>query len=117
MDEKNIPLPCPRLQLRWEVVPPEKVKGGWDLACYYELVIPPGCESDLRLKKGATELVINMHGRGPGTRSSTGPPGRWNRDHLPFREGAHAFWDRAHLGNLPVYVIDPDGVAHLRENR
>jgi hypothetical protein len=27
----------------------------------------------------------------------------------PFRDGAHAHWDAKQFGNLPIYVVAPDG--------
>lgn len=111
-------LSAPRLQLRWE-----KIERGpatkW--LCHYELVVPLG-EYDIRAEQegprggrrpNLTEMVVVMGG--PTERSGGGTPCT-DRDGTlycdpPYRDGAHAQWDAKALGNLPIYVIAPDGRA------
>lgn len=106
----------PHLRLRWE-----KTERADYWLCYYELVIPLD-KADIRREvykdgKLIAERVCNVVSMGsPTKRTSTRVPccyGDWD---APFRDGAHAMWDAAKLGNLPVYVIAPDGRAFLRPN-
>jgi len=115
-------LPAPRLQLRWTKAEPNDRRYEW--ACHYELVIPLG-EYDIRREsydddgnctKGPREAVIPM--KPPSLRGSSQTPcqaqdGTRYYD-PPFRDGAHAHWDAAVLGNPPIYVIAPDGTAFAR---
>ena len=116
------PLPAPRLQLRWVKADPNSLGHEW--ACHYELVIPLG-ELDIRreiyddegsVTKGPMEAVIQM--KLPTLRRDTRTPCQYQDGARyydpPFRDGAHAAWDAAVLGNPPIYVIAPDGVAFKR---
>lgn len=118
------PLPAPRLQLRWaEAEPNER---GFQWACHYELVLPLG-EHDIRREVydeygeqtgEVSELVAAL--KPPTLRDGGGYPceaqdGTRYFD-PPFRDGAHAQWDAAVLGGLPIYVIAPDGEAFKRPN-
>lgn len=111
-------LPAPRLQLRWE---PFTGKPGFQWQCHYELVIPLG-KYDIRAEQTGprggkrpdlTELVLAI--KEPSIRGSDGVPctaqdGTRYYD-APYRDGAHAKWDAKVLGNPPIYVIAPDGMA------
>lgn len=114
-------LPAPRLQLRWAV----SIEPGYQWMCHYELVIPLG-KSDIRAeqegprggkKKNLTELAIPIKPpsfRGSTCTPCTGMDGTRYYD-APYRDGAHAQWDAEVLGNPPIYVIAPDGVAFLKD--
>jgi hypothetical protein len=118
-------LPAPRLQLRWEK--PEQRINGYNWLCHYELVIPLDQydvraeqydeEGDL-LPEKLKEQTIPMR-EGASMRGSEGIPcttmGGDRYYDSPFRDGAHAYWDAKLLGNLPIFVIAPDGVAFKRE--
>lgn len=101
------------LRLRWEDDP-----SGW--LCHYELVIPLDI-FDVRReiyeggkKVGTrTDMVLPMNG-GPVRRMKNGglPPclnadGSYYYDR-PFRDGVHAQWDSAQLGNIPIVVVALD---------
>lgn len=108
----------PHLRLRWEKT--DQPEFNW--LCYYELVIPFD-EHDIRRevydKNGelVAERFCNVISMGsPTRRRSTTPPCCGNVFDAPFRDYAHAEWDAKKLGNLPVYVIAPDGRAFLRPN-
>ena len=115
-------LPTPRLQLRWCKAEPNDRHYEW--ACHYELVIPLD-EYDIRREtydedgnctKGPRKAVIAM--KPPTLRGSDSTPcqaqdGSRYYD-APYRDGAHANWDAAVLGNPPIYVIAPDGTAFAR---
>ena len=115
------PLPAPRIQLRWEACTSDP---RWQWQCHYELVIPL-TKYDIRAEQEGPrggrrpplrELVIPV--KQPSVRNSTGVPctaqdgSRYFDD--PYRDGAHAQWDAQHLGNPPIYVIAPDGMAFSR---
>jgi hypothetical protein len=125
--KRRAKLPAPRLQLRWEKN--DGLHGyaihkyGW--LCHYELVLPLD-KFDIRREvrgprggiKKIRELVAPL--KGPSARGSSSTPctcpfkgTRYYDD--PFRDGAHAQWDAKLLGNLPIYVIAPDGVAFKHE--
>lgn len=110
-----LPLPAPRLQLRWATNPDEP---GW--ICYYELVLPLR-EFDLRREvyddkderlPDITEMPLLIRTT---TRTGNGTPcTARNGDRYsdpPFRDSAHAMWDSEALGGMPIFVIAPDGVA------
>ncbi|HEP6276813.1 TPA: hypothetical protein VDA67_006462, partial [Burkholderia vietnamiensis] len=116
-------LPAPRLQLRW--ITSDEPGYGWE--CHYELVLPLG-EFDIRAEQegpdgerlpNLKELVVPM--KKPTLRSSSGIPctaqdgSRYYDD--PYRDGAHAWWDSKVLGNPPIFVIAPDGMAFPRPDR
>ena len=119
---KRPKLPAPRLQLRWA---PSTLKPGYQWECHYELVIPLG-KYDIRTEQegprggrrpNLREVAIPM--KPPSLRGSDGIPcttrtgERFYDD--PFRDGAHAFWDAKVLGNPPIFVIAPDGMAFERK--
>lgn len=114
-------LPVPRLQLRWE----PSTHPEWRWQCHYELVILLG-QYDIRReaykdgiqlkRKLPRELAIPM--KPPSCRSSgnkfppcTSSDGKQRYADTPFRDGAHASWDALQLGNPPIFVIAPDGMA------
>lgn len=118
MEVGSTPLPAPRIQLRWL---PSTLRREYQWECHYELVIPLD-KHDVRAEQvgprggrrpNLKELVIPI--KEPSVRGSTGTPcmaqdGSRYYD-PPFRDGAHAQWDAAVLGNPPIYVIAPDGMA------
>ncbi|NBW08283.1 MAG: hypothetical protein EBR82_09670 [Caulobacteraceae bacterium] len=123
-------LPAPRLQLRWEANPDylsAKPGGRYRWLCHYELVIPLD-KHDIRadvyrgerlLKRKALELVVAIKPpscRGSDREPCTGTDGSRFYDD-PFRDGAHAHWDSKHLGDPPIYVIAPDGMAFKRDRK
>ena len=114
-------LPTPRIQLRWE----ESAGTGYKWQCHYELVILLD-KYDVRRevyrngrelkRKLPRELAIPM--KQPSLRSSSNPhppctsmDGKSRYADTPFRDGAHAMWDAAQLGEPPIFVIAPDGMA------
>lgn len=122
-------LPAPRLQLRWERntgAPRGRFMMATDVEwlCHYELVLPLG-EFDIRREVydedgdqiGEVDVLV-VPLKGPTIRTSGANvvpcwdhrEGRAYCDG-PFRDSAHAKWDAALLGNLPVFVIAPDGMA------
>ena len=114
-------LPVPRLQLRWM---PSTIKPEYNWECHYELVLPLG-EWDVRAERyddegeplpKLTELVVPM--KSPSLRESSNTPcgdSRGKRYYdAPFRDGAHAWWDSKLIGNPPIFVIAPDGMAFER---
>jgi hypothetical protein len=67
-------------------------------------------------RKLPRELVIPM--KTPSFRNSSShyPPctsgdGGQRYADTPFRDGAHAKWDAIQLGDPPIFVIAPDGMA------
>lgn len=124
MDAKK--LPAPRIQLRWAKNDgPKKHEYRW--LCHYELVLPLDKydiradiygKGDIPLKKKRKELVVAM--KEPSLRGSSNTPctamdGTRYFD-APFRDGAHAHWDAKLIGNPPIYVIAPDGMAFKRND-
>lgn len=115
-------LPAPRLQLRWA---PSTRRREYPWECHYELVLPLR-EHDIRREvfdddgevvRKVSEVVVPM--KEPSLRSGDRVPcqeqdGTCIYD-APYRDGAHAQWDAAALGGLPIYVIAPDGRAFKRE--
>ena len=111
-------LPAPRLQMRWEVNPDAESR--YEYLCHYELVMPLG-EHDIRreiydddgqLTGKKAELVLPMGG--PSKRGCDVPPcvsthSKEKYFDPPYRDGAHARWDAAALGGLPIWVIALDG--------
>lgn len=125
MSDEQTPLPAPRLQLRWALATPEERRFnnfGW--ACHYELVLPLD-KHDVRREVydengdpagEVSELVVPI--KSPSLRGGGGTPceaqdGSRYYD-APYRDGAHARWDAAVLGNPPIYVIAPDGTPFKR---
>lgn len=108
----------PRLQMRWEK---GSAKPGFGWSCHYELVMPLG-KHDVRAtvyddagdETGETLTEFTVAMKGPSVRGSSSTPCVDQRDgslyyDSPFRDGAHAQWDAALLGNLPVFVMALDG--------
>jgi hypothetical protein len=117
-------LPAPRLQLRWEAN-----KGGpaYQWQCHYELVLPLD-KYDIRREVynddgeeigEVDELVVAL--KPPSLRGSSCTPCKAQDGtpyyDPPYRDGAHAGWDAKVLGNPPIYVIAPDGMAFKREEK
>ena len=112
---------APRLQMRWvrEEGPSEfsfTTENDW--LCHYELVLPlrefdirPEVYVDGEQVDEVSELVIPI--KGPTRRGSNGTdPCSWEGFDAPYRDGVHAGWDSDVLGDLPIFVIAPDGRAH-----
>lgn len=111
------PITSARIQLRWEVLPYDY---GWK--CHYELILPLGefdvRREDRRGRKIRDHLVIKLckstttrqGGRTPCDASGWMGPGARYFD-PPYRDGAHAAWDAALLGNIPIVCIAPDGTV------
>lgn len=115
-------LPAPRLQLRWAEADDGDKHYQWQ--CHYELVLPLR-EHDIRrevydaegMQTGeVSELVVPL--KPPTRRGSNCEPCRAQDGtsycDAPYRDGAHAGWDAAALGGLPVYVIDVQGRPFLK---
>lgn len=103
-------LSVPRLQLRWE----EASDGMWERVCHYEMVFPlreHDCRNDSKTNFAVVALGRTRQG---GARPDWGLDLGWR---TPFRDGAHAQWDSAVFGGLPVYVIAPDGRFALMETK
>lgn len=102
---KRSRLPCPRIEFEW--VPSEQ---GWATKwCMYWLVLELG-HSDIRAEGGDGKLGVFREWYIPmGETQSTGSdrrPVSNGRVDTPFRDGAHAHWDRLALGlpDLPTYA-------------
>ncbi|MDX4957865.1 hypothetical protein [Delftia acidovorans] len=112
-------LPAPRLQLRWMLSAADPAHQ-WE--CHYELVMPLR-GGDIRAERigprggklsALKELAIPMKPptlRGGKSTPCTCPFKGTRFYDAPYRDGAHAQWDAAALGNLPLFVIAPDGMA------
>jgi hypothetical protein len=106
-------MPAPRLELRWVRTGPT-----WtNRDCLYNLVIPLG-EHDIRREDRNGIKVRSCQTVELGKTTATG--GRcplYDGDEAidtPFRDGAHAKWDSAALGGLPIYAVC-SGMAMLLE--
>lgn len=97
-------LPAPRLQLRW-------TQDEWERLCHYELVIPLG-EHDIRNDAKTGYGVIEL-GRTRSRGGSTPWEAGQREWRMPYRDGAHARWDSAAFGGLPIYVLAPGIVPIL----
>jgi len=101
-----VAMPCPRLELRW-------VKSGeswYERECVYSLVFPLG-ELDIR----STDVEGNPRERSleisrTKVRGGNGEPPICDGEvYTPYRDGAHAFWDRDALGgHLPIVAVCED---------
>lgn len=124
-------LPLPRLQLRWSPKPvpqsdkkvaadarlgrrmaeamgvPYQPAQTWE--CFYELVMPVG-QYDIRNEHYYAGFILIPISATRRSGSATNPPCKFGPD-TPYRDGSHAYWDAKALGWLPIYVIDPAGVA------
>ena len=110
-------LPAPRLELRWRALTSAEAKlhGDGGSICDYDLVLPLS-DIDLRVPtKGPKVLRVNI-GQ---TISSGSVADRLGKDRIsvPFRDGAHAMWDRVHVGNPPVYAVVGNKAQLQEENR
>jgi len=103
----------PRLELRWEDKRTDKDGFVYTVECVYSLVLNLG-KYDIRAEradeKGRTlPNVTTMTVRIGGTLSTgTASKRYWEKDDRvdePFRDGAHAQWDAAQLGDLPIYAV------------
>lgn len=92
-------LPSPRIQLRWE----HADDGG--SICHYELVFPLE-KADVRNDAGAGHCVVALN---RGQKSSPYRPETDGSIRVPWRDGVHAKLDSRHLGNPPIFAIDPTG--------
>jgi hypothetical protein len=91
-------LPVPRLEFAWIPSP----DAGWmDFTVEYRLVMKHLLDYDVIVPLGSTRT---RGGNDTDPRTREGGVARC----LPFRDGAHAHHDAAHLG-LPLYAIGPDG--------
>jgi hypothetical protein len=113
-------LATPRIQLRWM---PSTLRREYKWECHYEIVILLGEfdirrevydeDGEMKKKKLPRELVIQIKGpslRG-GQTTPCGEVGGERYADTPFRDGAHAMWDALQLGEPPIFVIAPDGMA------
>lgn len=113
---KRSGLPCPRLE--FEHVPSER---GWGTRwCMYWLVLELG-PSDVRAEDEDGKLGVYRERYIPmGETKSTGGDRRpvWNGEvNTPFRDGAHAHWDRIALGlpDLPTYARCEEDVTLIEQ--
>jgi hypothetical protein len=63
------------------------------------------------------ELVIPM--KPPSLRDGERVPCQFDGGRfydVPFRDGAHAYWDAKQLGDPPIFVIAPDGTSFSRSD-
>jgi hypothetical protein len=106
-------MPAPRLELRWVDIEPIDGDFRWTVECRYSLVLALG-ESDIRAERDdeAGNPLPNLKEKSVliGTTRSTGTAAKRHNAvtdliDAPFRDGAHAAWDRSQLGNLPVYAV------------
>ena len=117
-------LGAPRLQLRWAAAEPNDRHMQW--ACHYELVLPLA-EHDIRREVYGDDgemtgkvdtLIVAL--KPPSLRGSSSTPCEDQNGERycdpPFRDGSHSKWDAALLGDLPVYVIAPDGESFAWAN-
>lgn len=106
-------LPAPRLQLRWS----RDGRYQYELTCYYEMIIPlieHDCRNDA--KQGFAVVELSRTSVGGGSDDRFNSTDVWML--TPFRDGSHIQWDcEAFGGNLPMYVITPDGKAHALPKR
>jgi hypothetical protein len=106
------------LRLRWE----KSDQPDCDWLCHYELVMPFD-EYDIRSevynnkRELVAKLLCNVIPMGkPTKRTSKRVPCHDHDYDAPFRDGSHASWDSARLGNIPVCVMAPDGRVYMRPN-
>jgi hypothetical protein len=105
-------MPAPRLELRWTDEGPFNCESfEATVACVYSLVIALG-EYDIRGESADAngeplpqkrEKAIEL-----GRTFSTNKAANRLKDgwiDTPYRDGAHAQWDSAQLGNLPIYAV------------
>lgn len=102
-------LPCPRLELRWDVEdapPPDGYPTGTK-ACRYLLVVPLG-QWDIRREdedgnqvRETSETELGCTVRGGGNPQMVWPES--NSIDTPYRAHSHARWD-SHLLKIPAYA-------------
>lgn len=107
----------PFIQLRWARLEFETRNSPYQWICYYELVIPLR-RWDIRRENARgipekTSLTVKISG--PTKRGSDVEPCRLADGSLywdpPWRDGVHAEWDAALLGDLEIVVIACDGTV------
>lgn len=107
------------LQLRWTV---NDGSTGWrsdGWLCHYELVIPLD-ENDIRREDEdgndvQPEIIVAL--KPPTWRGGSIEPCSNDEYDAPFRDGAHALWDSAKLGDIPIIVIGLDGKRFYRTEK
>ena len=110
---QRLVMPCPRLEFNW-------VKTGHDWRkreCIYYLVLPLG-EYDVRREdkegnKVRDENYVELGRTSINGGRSTPPIFEDGKVETPFRDGVHAKWDSAVLGNLPVFSVCGDVVSQI----
>ncbi len=111
MAKRTLPLPYPRLELRWRK-PTAKEKADSDLGatwcCDYMLVLHKRHNGDARCNgpRGAyaardVEFLLNTTARGGGPEEPLNPDGTVD---TPFRDGCHIQWDSRVL-RIPAYAV------------
>lgn len=109
-------VPCPRLELRWEPcnIEVESIDCNWK--CTYSLVFPLG-EHDLRstdVDGNPREMSLEIGS----TLSRIHPPSTPvvnGEVTTPYRDGAHAQWDRDALGgHIPIVAMCGDDVTIVK---
>lgn len=108
MDAPTITMPCPRLEFRWE-----KTGDDWtSRTVTYALVIPLQ-EHDIRREdedgnKVRSELALEI-GKTNCSGGNGHPPIHEGEVDTPYRDHAHAVWDREAMGgHLPIVAICGD---------
>lgn len=104
---------APRLELRWGKVGPT-----WEnRECSYNLVIPLGpydCRREDREGRSVRTCQTVELGKTVVTGGRSPLYDAEEAIDTPFRDGAHAKWDSAALGGLPIYAVC-SGMAMLVE--
>lgn len=101
-------LPLPRLELSWHEQDPDDE--GYNWRCDYDLVmglrdtdIRRGQDEDGNKERDEIRLSLG------GCRSDRGRSPIYEEGiDTPYRDGAHAQWDSAHLGGIPIFVTCGD---------
>jgi hypothetical protein len=111
---KETKLPSPRLELRW-------IKTGKDWTkseCVYSLVIPLD-ELDVRrtdVQGNPTEKFLEIGRTKRDCNNDTSPILCDGSVDTPFRDGAHAQWDKKALGGqLPIVAICGDTWSFVKD--
>ena len=110
-------MPCPRLELEWH-----KIEYNWyKRECVYSLVLPLR-EYDVRKENEGGEIVRTEIKSELGRTTVSGGNGKppiWDDGtvDMPYRDGAHAFFDQEALGlHIPVVAVCGD-VFSVRHER
>jgi len=114
---EDVVMPCPRLELEWR-----KTDDNWyKRECIYSLVLPLR-EYDVRRENEygetvRTEIKVEL-GRTSVSGGNGNPPILEDDTvDMPYRDGAHAFFDQEALGSqIPVVAVCGD-VFSVRHNR